>query len=99
VTDEEIAATSEAVIVQFLNSTVADGVSTALIDDSVHSASMLILMSAICYLSSTMRCSTSTLDMEYGFPILFMYWISFSIFVTASPVASPAFSGYPLSSF
>jgi hypothetical protein len=104
---EETTVKSAATNVRSLNSNVGDVIftvsidnfSTALVDYFFHSVSMSILMSAMHYLSFDISCSTSTPDRQYGFPRLLPSSISLSIFATASPVASPAFNGSPLSSF
>jgi hypothetical protein len=84
---EETAVKSEMAIVRSLNTTV------------VHTVSMFFLMLAMLRLTSAMRCSTSAPDRQYGFVRLSVSLISFNMLATASPVASPAFSGSPLSSF
>jgi hypothetical protein len=107
VTIGDTVAKSETAIVRSLNSRVVDAISAVLTDgvctvsisDFVYSVSMLILMSAMRCLTCAMRCSTSALGRLYGLPRLLSSSISFSIFATASPVASPVFSGCPLSSF
>jgi hypothetical protein len=99
VTVEETSAKSEAVTVRSLNSPVDDGFFNVCIDDFVHSASMSILMSAMLCLNSAIRYCTSVPDKQYGFFRLFVSSISFNIFATASPVASPVFNDSPLSSF
>jgi hypothetical protein len=91
-TVEEISAKSELLTVRSLNYNVC-------IDDFVHNASMFILMSAMLCLNSAICYSTSMPGKQYGFFILSASSISFNIFATASPVASPVFSDSPLSSF
>jgi hypothetical protein len=90
VIDEQIPVKSETTIVRSLNLAVKDG---------IHNAPRLALISSMHCLSFAMRYCTSALDKLYGFLMVLASSISLSIFATVSPVASPTFSGSPLSSF
>jgi hypothetical protein len=59
------------------------------IDDPVHNASILTLLSVMRCLISAMRCSTCTGFRQYRLSRLPPYSITFNIFATASPVTSP----------